>query len=235
MRVLDIGCGWGGMARGLARDYGVNVLGVTLSKEQHRIATERAHAEGLADRVTFQLRDYRHVSGPFDRIVSVGMFEHVGLPHYGTYFETVRNLLSPDGVALVHTIGRSAPPDATNPWISRYIFPGGYIPAMSEVLPPIENANLWLDDVECWRQHYATTLRHWYDRFQANSEKAASIYDERFVRMWRFYLAASEQTFRYGRQTVFQFQLSRRQDAVPLTRDYLYPSTQPPQLAQAAE
>ncbi|WP_157044750.1 SAM-dependent methyltransferase [Roseobacter sp. GAI101] len=235
MRVLDIGCGWGGMALGLARDYGVNVLGVTLSKEQHRIATERAHAEGLADRVIFQLRDYRHVSGPFDRIVSVGMFEHVGLPHYGTYFETVRNLLSPDGVALIHTIGRSAPPDATNPWISRYIFPGGYIPAMSEVLAPIENANLWLDDVECWRQHYATTLRHWYDRFQANSKKAASIYDERFVRMWRFYLAASEQTFRYGRQTVFQFQLSRRQDAVPLTRDYLYPSTQPPQLAQAAE
>jgi cyclopropane-fatty-acyl-phospholipid synthase len=235
MRVLDIGCGWGGMALSLARDYGVDVLGVTLSQEQHRVATTRADKEGLSDRVKFQLCDYRHVSGPFDRIVSVGMFEHVGLPHYDTFFQTVKNLLSPDGIALIHTIGRSAPPDATNPWISRYIFPGGYVPAMSEVLPAIENANLWLDDVECLRLHYAMTLRHWFDRFQANSEQAAEIYDDRFVRMWRFYLVACEQTFRFGRQAVFQFQISRRLDAVPLTRDYLYGGSQSPRLSQAAE
>jgi cyclopropane-fatty-acyl-phospholipid synthase len=235
MRVLDIGCGWGGMALSLARDYGVDVLGVTLSQEQHRVATTRADKEGLSDRVKFQLCDYRHVSGPFDRIVSVGMFEHVGLPHYDTFFQTVKNLLSHDGIALIHTIGRSAPPDATNPWISRYIFPGGYVPAMSEVLPAIENANLWLDDVECLRLHYAMTLRHWFDRFQANSEQAAEIYDDRFVRMWRFYLVACEQTFRFGRQAVFQFQISRRLDAVPLTRDYLYGGSQSPRLSQAAE
>lgn len=235
MRVLDIGCGWGGMALSLARDYGVDVLGVTLSQEQHRVATTRADKEGLSDRVKFQLCDYRHVSGPFDRIVSVGMFEHVGLPHYDTFFQTVKNLLSPDGIALIHTIGRSAPPDATNPWISRYIVPGGYVPAMSEVLPAIENANLWLDDVECLRLHYAMTLRHWFDRFQANSEQAAEIYDDRFVRMWRFYLVACEQTFRFGRQAVFQFQISRRLDAVPLTRDYLYGGSQSPRLSQAAE
>jgi len=235
MRVLDIGCGWGGTALSLARDHGVEVLGITLSEEQHRIATERARAEGLSDRVTFEKCDYRHVSGPFDRIVSVGMFEHVGIPHYETYFRKVQALLKPDGVALIHTIGRCAPPDSTNPWISKYIFPGGYVPAMSEVLPAIENADLWLDDVECWRLHYAKTLRHWFDRFQSNSEKAAIIYDDRFVRMWRFYLAASEQTFRFGRQAVFQFQISRRQDAVPLTRDYLYEKALAPNLSHAAE
>lgn len=235
MRVLDIGCGWGGTALTLARDHGADVLGVTLSEEQHRIATERANAEGLSDRVKFELRDYRDVTGRFDRIVSVGMFEHVGVPHYNEYFAKVQALLEPDGVALIHTIGRCAPPDATNPWIAKYIFPGGYIPAMSEVLPAIENANLWLDDVECWRLHYAKTLRHWFDRFQSNSDKAAEIYDERFVRMWRFYLVASEQTFRFGRQTVFQFQISRRQDAVPLTRNYLYETTPVSKLAHAAE
>lgn len=235
MRVLDIGCGWGGMALSLARDHGVDVLGVTLSEEQHCIATERAHKAGLSDRVTFQLRDYRDVSESFDRIVSVGMFEHVGVPHYDRYFAKVQSLLEPDGVALIHTIGRCAPPDATNPWIAKYIFPGGYIPAMSEVLPAIENAHLWLDDVECWRLHYAETLRHWFDRFQSNSDKAAQIYDERFVRMWRFYLVASEQTFRFGRQAVFQFQISRRQNAVPLTRDYLYETTPASELAHAAE
>lgn len=235
MRVLDIGCGWGGLALSLARDHGVDVLGVTLSEEQHRIATERAHAEGLSDRVRFQLCDFRHVSGPFDRIVSVGMFEHVGVPHYAGYFRKVQALLKPDGVALIHTIGRCAPPDTTNPWISKYIFPGGYVPAMSEVLPAIENANLWLDDVECWRLHYAKTLRHWFDRFQGNSEKAAQIYDDRFVRMWRFYLVASEQTFRFGRQAVFQFQISRRRDAVPLTRDYLYEKAPMSKLSHAAE
>lgn len=236
MRVLDIGCGWGGMALTLARDYGVHVLGVTLSEEQYRIATERAMDEGLSDRVKFLLCDYRDIIGPFDRIVSVGMFEHVGIPHYDTYFKTVRDLLTPDGIALIHTIGRCAPPDATNPWVTKYIFPGGYIPSMSEALPAIENANLWTDDIECWRLHYAYTLRHWFDRFQSNADAAAKLYDDRFVRMWRFYLVASEQSFRFGRQAVFQFQISRRQDAVPLTRDYLYTDAPPARMIpQAAE
>ncbi|MCO4842812.1 MAG: class I SAM-dependent methyltransferase [Yoonia sp.] len=234
-RVLDIGCGWGGMALSLAREYGVQVLGITLSQEQLNVATARARAAGLSDQVEFRLCDYRDVSGPFDRVVSIGMFEHVGEPHYDTYFKKVRDLLTPDGVALIHTIGRCAPPAATNPWISKYIFPGGYVPSMSEVLPVIENADLWLDDVEVWRLHYATTLRHWFDRFQSNSDKAAAIYDDRFVRMWRFYLVASEQTFRFGKQVVFQFQLSRAQDAVPLTRDYLYNKMQLTQLSKAAE
>ncbi|MFY9205700.1 MAG: cyclopropane-fatty-acyl-phospholipid synthase family protein [Yoonia sp.] len=234
-RVLDIGCGWGGMAISLARDYGVHVVGITLSKEQFNVASARAHAAGLSDQVEFRLCDYRNVSGPFDRIVSIGMFEHVGLPHYDTYFQRIQDLLAPDGVALVHTIGRCAVPDATNPWISKHIFPGGYVPSMSEVLPAIEKANLWLDDVETLRLHYATTLRHWYDRFQSNRDKVAAIYDDRFVRMWRFYLVASEQTFRFGPQAVFQFQLSRAQDAVPLTRDYLYASMQVKQSSKAAE
>lgn len=234
-RVLDIGCGWGGMAISLARDYGVYVVGITLSKEQFNVASARARAAGLSDLVEFRLCDYRNVSGPFDRIVSIGMFEHVGLPHYDTYFQKIRDLLTPDGVALVHTIGRCASPDATNPWISKYIFPGGYVPSMSEVLPAIEKANLWLDDIETLRLHYATTLRHWYDRFQSNREKVAAIYDDQFVRMWRFYLVASEQTFRFGPQAVFQFQLSRAQDAVPLTRDYLYASMQVKQSSRAAE
>jgi len=234
-RVLDIGCGWGGMAISLARDYGVHVVGITLSKEQFNVASARAHAAGLSDQVEFRLCDYRNVSGPFDRIVSIGMFEHVGLPHYDTYFQRIQDLLAPDGVALVHTIGRCAVPDATNPWISKHIFPGGYVPSMSEVLPAIEKADLWLDDVETLRLHYATTLRHWYDRFQSNRDKVAAIYDDRFVRMWRFYLVASEQTFRFGPQAVFQFQLSRAQDAVPLTRDYLYASMQVKQSSKAAE
>lgn len=234
-RVLDIGCGWGGMAISLARDYGVHVVGITLSKEQFNVASARAHAAGLSDQVEFRLCDCRNVSGPFDRIVSIGMFEHVGLPHYDTYFQRIQDLLAPDGVALVHTIGRCAVPDATNPWISKHIFPGGYVPSMSEVLPAIEKADLWLDDVETLRLHYATTLRHWYERFQSNRDKVAAIYDDRFVRMWRFYLVASEQTFRFGPQAVFQFQLSRAQDAVPLTRDYLYASMQVKQSSKAAE
>ena len=222
MRVLDIGCGWGGMARTLARDYGAEVLGITLSKQQHAYATATAAREGLADRVTYRLCDYRDLTGSFDRIVSVGMFEHVGLPHYKTYFRTIHDRLSPDGIALMHTIGWTGTPDATNPWIAKYIFPGGYIPTLSEVMPAVEASELWAADVEVWRLHYAYTLRHWTARFEANAEKIAALYDARFVRMWRFYLAACEQTFRHGRQAVFQFQLSRRIDAVPLTRDYLY-------------
>ena len=221
MRVLDVGCGWGGMGLTLARDYGAEVVGVTLSKEQHAIANQRAEAAGLSDRVSFQLMDYRHVTGTFDRIVSVGMFEHVGVPHYEEYFRTIRERLSPEGVALVHTIGRCAPPTTTSPWITKYIFPGGYVPAMSEAMRAIEHQDLFTTDVEIWRLHYAQTLRHWHNRFMANIDKARALYDDRFCRMWRYYLIASELTFRLGPQVVFQFQLSPVQDAVPLTRDYL--------------
>jgi cyclopropane-fatty-acyl-phospholipid synthase len=222
MRVLDIGCGWGGMGLTLARDYGAEVLGVTLSEEQHKIAQARAEAAGLSDKVEFRLTDYREVTGQFDRIVSVGMFEHVGVPHYREYFSHVRDKLTEDGVALIHTIGRVDPPGTTSPFIQKYIFPGGYVPAMSEVLAAIEKEGLWTTDVEVWRLHYAETLLHWHDRFKAREDEARALYDERFCRMWRFYLVGSEMSFRANKQTVFQFQLARRQDAVPLTRDYLY-------------
>jgi cyclopropane-fatty-acyl-phospholipid synthase len=222
MRVLDIGCGWGGMGLTLARDHGVEVVGVTLSREQHKVAVARARAEGLEGQVDFRLLDYRQVTGKFDRIVSVGMFEHVGVPHYGEYFNRIRDLLTPDGVALVHTIGRSAPPNVTSPWIAKYIFPGGYVPALSEVANVIEDANLLTADIEVWRIHYANTLRDWRARFEANIDKATALYDAKFCRMWRYYLVASEVTFRLDRQVVFQFQLTRTQEAVPVTRDYLY-------------
>ncbi|MFN3144229.1 MAG: class I SAM-dependent methyltransferase [Paracoccaceae bacterium] len=235
MRVLDIGCGWGGMGLTLARDYGARVLGVTLSEEQHKVATARARAEGLEDRVEFRLADYRTVTERFDRIVSVGMFEHVGVPHYREYFGHVRDKLTEDGVALIHTIGRVSPPGSTSPWILKYIFPGGYVPAMSEAISAVEKEGLWSTDVEVWRLHYAETLRHWHDRFMANRDKAAALYDERFCRMWRYYLIASELTFRFNRQCVFQFQLARKQTAVPLTRDYLYPASEPAALRHAAE
>ena len=234
MRVLDIGCGWGGMALTLARDYGARVTGVTLSEEQHRIATRRAAEAGLADRIDIRLMDYRDVAGRFDRIVSVGMFEHVGVPHYREYFAKVSALLDADGVALIHTIGRSGRPGITSPWIAKYIFPGGYVPALSEVMPAVQDSGLWTTDVEVWRLHYAETLRHWRARFEANIDKARALYDERFCRMWRYYLVASEMTFRHHGQCVFQIQLAHRQDAVPLTRDYLYPpatQAQPPRPA----
>ena len=224
MEVFDIGCGWGGMALTLARDYGVRVLGVTLSQEQHKVATDRAARAGLSDRVRFELRDYRAVRGRFDRIVSIGMFEHVGVPHYREYFDTVRKRLTEDGIALIHTIGRAAPPASTSPWIAKYIFPGGYVPSLSEMSAAVERADLYPTDLEIWRLHYAETLRHWFDRFSANADRARALYDDRFCRMWRYYLKASEHTFRHNRQCVFQMQLARRQDAVPLTRDYLYPS-----------
>ncbi len=234
MRILDIGCGWGGLALTLARDFGAQVTGITLSEEQLLIARDRAKAAGLADRVTFELSDYRTVTGEYDRIVSVGMFEHVGAPNFATYFSVVRDRLAMDGVALIHTIGRTAPPGATNPWIAKYIFPGGYVPSLSEVAEAIQTAGLRIGDIECLRLHYAMTLRCWFDRFTAKADRAVALKDDRFVRMWRYYLAASEQTFRHGPQDVFQFQLCRRPDAVPITRDYLYPS---PALnvAQAAE
>ena len=235
MRVLDIGCGWGGMGLTLARDHGARVLGVTLSREQHAMANRRAEEAGLADRCKFELMDYRDVTGRFDRIVSVGMFEHVGVPHYETYFRTVRDRLAEDGVALVHTIGRSDPPGTTSPWIHKYIFPGGYVPAMSETMRAVETQDLVATDVEVWRLHYAKTLRHWHDRFMANIDRARALYDDRFCRMWRYYFIACELTFRHNAQVVFQFQLARQQDAVPLTRDYLYRDTDAGSICQAAE
>ncbi len=233
MRVLDIGCGWGGMALTLARDHGAKVVGVTLSEEQIKIARQRAEAEGLSERVEFRLQDYRSVTGQFDRIVSIGMFEHVGVPHYREFFRHVHDMLTEDGVALIHTIGRTEPPGSTNPWMAKYIFPGGYIPAISEAMAAVEKEQLWPADIEIWRLHYAETLRHWEQRFSANIERARALYDDRFCRMWWFYLVACEQAFRYNWQCVFQFQLARRRDAVPLTRDYLY--REAPPLRAAAE
>ncbi len=225
MTVLDIGCGWGGLGITLARDWGARVVGVTLSKEQLAIAKRRADAAGLSGQVDFRLQDYRRVTEVFDRVVSVGMFEHVGLPNYGTYFQAVHDRLNEDGVALIHTIGHPGRPAPTSPWIQKHIFPGGYVPSLSEVVPAIERSGLRPMDIECWRLHYAMTLRHWYDRFSARATEAAAIHDERFARMWRFYLAASEAAFRWGRQDVWQFQLAKTVDAVPITRDYLYDLT----------
>ena len=222
MRVLDIGCGWGGLAITLARDHGARVLGVTLSEEQHRVALDRVAAAGLQDRIEIRLTDYRAVTGQFDRVVSVGMFEHVGRPNYATYFTKVRDLLHPDGVALIHTIGRAGSPSITSPWIARYIFPGGYCPSLSEVMPHVQSTGLFTTDIEVWRLHYAQTLLHWRQRFEAHLPEATALYDARFCRMWRYYLISSEMTFRHFQQVVFQIQIARRQDAVPLTRDYLY-------------
>ena len=222
MRVLDIGCGWGGMAITLARDYGARVTGVTLSREQLALARERAAEQGLSDVIDFRLIDYREINEPFDRIVSVGMLEHVGLPHYAEYFDKVSDLLSPDGIALIHTIGRSGPPMAESEWITKYIFPGGYVPSLSELAPPIEKSGLWNADLEVLRLHYAMTLRHWLQRFDDNIDKVRETHDDRFIRMWRYYLTVCFLAFEEQKQAVFQFQLTHRRDAVPITRDYLY-------------
>jgi cyclopropane-fatty-acyl-phospholipid synthase len=222
-RVLDIGSGWGGLALHLARDADVDVTGVTLSEEQLKIANERAANAGLSQRLRFRLEDYRNTAGTFDRVVSVGMFEHVGLPAYETYFRRVASLLSDDGIAVIHSIGRSDGPGVTNPWIANYIFPGGYSPALSEVLPAVERAGLIVTDIEILRLHYAYTLAEWRRRFVANWERAKKLYDERFCRMWEFYLAGSEMAFRYQGHMVFQLQLAKRVDVLPLTRDYMTP------------
>jgi len=221
MSVLDIGSGWGGLALDLARVTDADVTGITLSREQLRAAERRSQESNVSDRVRFHLRDYREERGTYDRIVSVGMLEHVGISHYREYFGAIRRLLKSDGIALVHTIGRMEPPGETDPWIRKYIFPGGYCPALSEVLANIEKAGLWMTDIEILRLHYAETLRHWLDRFQANRQSASDLYDERFCRMWEFYLAACEMAFRKGPMMVFQIQLSRQRDAVPLTRGYI--------------
>ena len=221
LKVLDIGSGWGGLALDLARDGKADVLGVTLSTEQLTMARNRAAEAGVAEHCRFQLQDYRNVQGPFDRIVSVGMFEHVGVNHYSAFFEKARELLAPDGVMLLHTIGRTDGPGSTNPWIAKYIFPGGYTPAMSEVTRAIERAGFYISDIEVLRLHYAETLKEWRTRFVKNWAKAAALYDERFCRMWEFYLAGSEMTFRHDRLVVFQIQLTKSVDALPITRDYM--------------
>jgi cyclopropane-fatty-acyl-phospholipid synthase len=220
-RVLDIGSGWGGLALYMAEFCGANVTGITLSREQWQRASERAAEKNLSGAVEFRMQDYRDVPETFDRIVSVGMFEHVGVGYYDAYFRKCAELLSNDGVMLLHSIGRSEGPNVTNPWIAKYIFPGGYIPALSEVLPAIERAGLLVTDIEILRLHYAETLKHWRDRFMAHREEAERIYDQRFVRMWEFYLAASEMAFRQQAMMVMQFQLAKRQHVVPTTRDYI--------------
>jgi cyclopropane-fatty-acyl-phospholipid synthase len=222
MKVLDIGSGWGGLGLYLAQQGGAKVTGVTLSTEQHKVSQQRAADAGLSDQVGFELRDYREQTGTFDRIVSVGMFEHVGVGHYGEFFGKVKDLLADDGVCVLHSIGRMEPPGTTNSWLRKYIFPGGYAPSLSEVLTAVEKSGLWVTDIEILRLHYAETLRHWYDRFQEKREQAKELYDEEFCRMWEFYLIGSEIGFRKRGQMVFQLQLAKRHDAVPLTRDYIY-------------
>jgi cyclopropane-fatty-acyl-phospholipid synthase len=221
-RVLDIGCGWGGLALTMAETAGVRVTGVTLSQEQLAVAANRARTRGLAGQVEFRLEDYRDVEGPFDRIISVGMFEHVGPPNYQAYFDAIARLLTDEGVAVVHAIGHMDVAGAPPAWISKYIFPGGYIAALSEVLPSIERAGLWVTDVEILRLHYAQTLKAWRDRFAAHRDEVAALYDERFCRMWEFYLAICEVGFRRRGCMVFQIQLAKRVDAVPITRDYMH-------------
>ncbi|MBK1651958.1 SAM-dependent methyltransferase [Halorhodospira halochloris] len=221
-RVLDIGCGWGSMAINLAHNHDVEVVGLTLSEEQQELARERVRQAGLENRVDIRLQDYRDVTGRFNRVVSIGMFEHVGTPFYDQYFDRVYDLLTDDGVALIHTIGRFTPPGVTNPWIRRYIFPGGYIPATSEVMAAIERVGIRVTDIEVLRLHYAKTLSSWQQRFQAMRERVAANKSESFCRMWEFYLAVSEAAFRWRGMMVLQLQMARQQDAVPLTRDYLY-------------
>lgn len=221
LKVLDIGCGWGGLALSLAEDYGAIVRGVSLAQSQIAHARTRAEARGLSGAVTFALEDYRDLRETYDRIVSVGMFEHVGRPNYDAYFQTIARALADDGVAVVHSIGRTRPSGGVQPWIGRYIFPGGYIPALSQVLPAVERAGLWVTDVEVLRLHYAETLRHWRSRYLAQIEAVAAERGQRFARTWDFYLAVSEMAFRRRGCMVFQLQLAKRPDAAPLTRDYL--------------
>jgi cyclopropane-fatty-acyl-phospholipid synthase len=243
-RVLDIGSGWGGLACYLAEILGARVTGITLSREQLAYAAAHATERNLTGLIDFQLKDYRDVSGQFDRIVSVGMFEHVGVGFYDAFFRKCASLLNDDGVMLLHSIGRPEGPNVTNPWIAKYIFPGGYIPALSEVLRVVERAGLLVTDIEILRLHYAETLKAWRERFLAHREDAIRLYDARFVRMWEFYLAASEMAFRKQALMVFQMQLTKRQGVVPMTHDYIMRETarlrvleggQPPPLRLAGE
>ena len=220
-RVLDIGCGWGGMAIHLAKHHGVKVVGVTLSEQQHSLARERVTKAGLDDLVDIRLQDYRDVEGPFDRVVSVGMFEHVGIGHFAEYLDAIRELMTDDGIALVHSIGRKGGPSTTGAWIRKYIFPGGYSPALSETFAEIEKAGLWVTDCEILRLHYAYTLAEWDKRCQAKKAEIIAMKDEAFFRMWEFYLAISELSFLHGKHMNFQIQLTKSVDSLPVTRDYM--------------
>ncbi|EHH67196.1 SAM-dependent methyltransferase [Gluconobacter morbifer] len=222
LEVLDIGCGWGGMALTLAKDYGAQVLGITLSREQLDVSRRRAKEEGLDKQVRFELLDYRKIRHQFDRIVSVGMFEHVGQPQFERFFNQIKACLRPDGVALIHSIGRMDGPGTTNPWIQKYIFPGGYSPALSETLAAVEKSGLWVTDCEILRLHYARTIAEWRKRFDANRDRILEMYDERFLRMFEMYLVGSELAFRVQGHMNFQLQLTRSIDAVPFTRDYMF-------------
>ncbi|MSO71595.1 MAG: class I SAM-dependent methyltransferase [Alphaproteobacteria bacterium] len=237
LKLLDIGSGWGGMGLYLAGETGADVTGVTLSERQHRVSNERARDSGLSQRARFHLRDYRQEDGRYERIVSVGMFEHVDARNLDEYFVKLGRLMTEDGVALLHSIGSMGSPAPVNPWIRKYIFPGGYLPSLSETLAAIERARLWVTDIKILRLHYAETLRAWRMRFQDNREQVKALYDERFCRMWEFYLAASEVSFRRLEQMVFQIQLAHRRDAAPITRDYIldWERSLPPASRQAAD
>jgi len=222
MKVLDIGCGWGGWALYLHRHYDVDVLGVALAPDQIAFCKERAEAEGVADRVKFELMDYRDVTGQFDRITSVGLIEHLGTPHYPGFFAHMHRLLKPDGVMFSHCCGRMGPPGTTDKWTRKYIFPGGYIPALSELVAEAEKHRLAVMDVEALRFHYSHTLEEWYRRTNAARDEIVALYDERFFRMWQFYLVGAEAAFRYGAMVNWQIQYVRRRDAIPMTRDYMF-------------
>ena len=222
MSVLDVGCGWGGLALGLHQRHGVNVTGISLSEEQLKVALDRTEKAGVGDAVRFLYQDYRDVEGAFDRIVSVGMFEHVGLPMYRTFFKTMRERLVDDGIALLHTIGRADGPGASDSWTLKYIFPGGYAPALSEIVPHVERAGFYITDVETLRLHYAYTLKEWRRRFMDHRDEMEKIYDARFCRMWEFFLASAEASFRHACHVNFHIQMSPALEAVPLTRDYMY-------------
>ncbi len=219
--VLDIGCGWGSMAIFLAENFGCNVTGVTLSKEQQELAIERVKAKGLSNKVDIQLRDYRDVDEKFDRVISIGMFEHVGVVNYLEYFKKIKYLLNDDGCAVVHSIGRKGGPGNTGKWVRKYIFPGGYSPSLSETFSEIEKSGLWVTDCEILRMHYAETLLEWENRFQKNRKLVSEMFDERFCRMWEFYLIVSEFSFRHGKHMNFQIQLTKNVGSLPYTRNYI--------------
>jgi len=237
LKTLDIGSGWGGMGLYLARETGCDVTGVTLSVEQHKLSQERAAKEGLGERCRFKLQDYRDESGPYDRIVSVGMFEHVGKRNYDEFFAKIYDLLADDGVCVLHSIGRFDEPSPINPFVRKYIFPGADVPTLSEVTASVERSGLFSTDIEILRIHYAETLRHWYERFQENRERVAELYDERFCRMWEMYLAGCEMGFRHQGLMVFQLQLTKKLETLPLTRDYMvdWERENPGRHARAAE
>ena len=221
MRLLDIGCGWGGLGLYLNRRFGVEVLGVSLAPDQVKFANERAAAAGVADQVKFQLTDYRDVTGPFDRITSVGMIEHVGAPHLPEYFAKTYELLADDGIMLTHTIGRTKGPGTTDKWTRKYIFPGGYIPALSQLVTSCERTGWEIADVEVLRYHYAHTIAEWYRRATLHEAEITALYDARLFRMWQFYLAGAEQSFRHGSMVNFHLQTVKQRSSVPMTRDYI--------------